>query len=245
MRAAKRTLALAALSCCAAAQAGPPFLTDDPEPVARHHAEINLAWQQTRSDADRSGTVGADMNFGCAEQTQCHVAIPAGYSTSAGLGMQMGTGDAELGVKYQFLNQPDRGLTAAVYPTVFLPTGSAARGLGNGRVQLLMPLWLQKSSDPWTWVGGVSYLVNPALGARNSWYFGLLAQRAVSDHLTIGAELFHRTALTQNGPPTSGFNLGAIVKMSAKRNLLASIGRGVQGLGANRLSLYLGYQLEL
>jgi hypothetical protein len=244
-RSAKPSLAVLALCCCAAARAGPPFVTDDPEPVALHHAEINLAFQQTRSDAQRSGTLSADMNFGCAQELQCHVAISAAFASSSGAGLYSGLGDVELGVKYRFLNQGDRGLMAAVYPTVFLPTGAASRGLGNGRAQVLLPVWLQKSLGRWTWDAGVSYLYNPAPDARSSWYVGLLSQRAVNDRLKIGAELFHRTPVADNAPATSGFNVGAVVKLSESGNLLVSIGRGLQAASANRSSVYLAYQLEL
>ena len=46
-------------------------------------------------------------------------------------------------------------------------------------------------------------------------------------------------------PHTTGFNVGAIVKVSASGNLLASVGRGLQGISQNRGSLYVAYQLDL
>jgi hypothetical protein len=47
---AARLLALLALGTAGgAAVAGPPFLTDDPEPVELRHAEINVIGQPTRA----------------------------------------------------------------------------------------------------------------------------------------------------------------------------------------------------
>ena len=238
-------LALLFAECCTSACAGPPFQTDDPVPVERFHTEVNLAFQGTRTDAGRAGTLSADVNYGCAREMQCHFAIPVAFSSTPGSGSQRGLGDIELGVKYRFFHNADDTVMAAVYPTLFLPTGDAARGLGNGRAQLLLPLWVQKSSGPWTWDAGAGYLLNRAEGARNSWYFGLLAQRAVNDRLSVGAEIFHRTRVAQDQPPTSGFNIGATVKLTDQRNLLVSLGRGLQGVPANRLSVYAAYQLEL
>lgn len=39
------------------AQAGPPFLTDDPEPVDLHHSEVNFIYQQTRTSDGRGGAL--------------------------------------------------------------------------------------------------------------------------------------------------------------------------------------------
>jgi hypothetical protein len=245
VRSLKRILAALVVCCCTIARAGPPFLTDDPEPVGRGHTEVNLAMQGTRADAASAGTVSADVNCGCAREMQCHVAVPLAFASLPGAPLAAGLGDVELGVKYRFFNRPQEGVMAAIYPTAFLPTGNASRGLGNGRVQFLLPVWVQKSLGAWTWDAGAGYLVNRAPDARNSWYLGLLAQRSFGDRLRLGAEVFHRTALAQDAPATSGSNLGATVKLTDTRNLLVSIGRGLHGISANRFSLYAGYQLEL
>ena len=115
-------LALLALYWSGPVQAGPPFVTNDPELVELHHVEINLAMQETRSDAGRSGSLAADVNWGCARELQCHVAVPAAFSNGPGEGMKTGMGDAEVGVKYRFFNATDSGVMAAVDPTVYLPT---------------------------------------------------------------------------------------------------------------------------
>lgn len=235
----------ASLALCAAAHAGAPFLTDDPEPVDLHHTEINLAVQATRATPGTSGTVAADVNHGCAKDTQCHFAVPLAFSKEAGHATATGLGDVEVGVKYRFINHGDGGFMAAVYPTVLLPTGDASRGLGNGRAQVLLPLWLQDTAGRWTWDAGLGYLVNRAAGARNSWYLGLLALRPVGHRLKVGAEMFHRTPVADGAPATTGFNVGAIVKLTGTRNLLLSIGRGLQGVSANHASVYAAYQLEL
>jgi len=238
-------LALCALCVGTAAHAGPPFLTDDPAPVELHHTEINLALQKSRAAAGSSGTLGADINYGCAEETQCHFAVPGAFSHAVGDRLQAGLGDIELGVKYRFFNDEGSGVMAAVYPTLYLPTGDAARSLGNGRAQVLLPLWVQQTSGPWIWDAGAAHLSNPAAGARNSWFFGLLGSRSFGDGLRIGAELVHRTPVSDDGLATTGFNVGAIVKLACGGNLLVSVGRGLQGVSANRGSEYIAYQVEL
>ena len=230
---------------CAAAFAGPPFLTDDPEPVGLHHAEINLIAQQARAALDRSGSVSGEVNVGCAAEAQCHVAVPIAFDRPDGSARRTGLGDAELGVKYRFLDRPDDGWSAAVYPTLDLPTGRADRGLGNGRPQVLLPLWVQRPSGPWSWDAGIARLINRAPDARDSWFAGLLAQRSFGERLTLGAEVFHRTSTAVGVPSAAGFNVGAIAKLAPDQNLLVSAGRGLTHVETNRCSMFLAYQLEL
>jgi Putative MetA-pathway of phenol degradation len=241
-----RALAMFALGgACTAAVAGPPFLTDDPEPVDFHHAEINLIGQQTRAATGRAGSASGEVNLGCAAETQCHVAVPIAFDHPAGGPSQEGLGDVELGVKYRFVDRPDNGWSAAVYPTMDLPTGDAGHGLGNGRAQLLLPLWVQRSSGAWSWDAGIARLINRAPEARNSWFVGLLAQRSFGDPLSLGAELFRRTSTAAGEPSATGFNVGAIIKVASDQNLLVSAGRGLTQVETNRCSMFLAYQLEL
>ena len=230
---------------CSAAVAGPPFLTDDPEPVDMNHAEINLIGQQTRSSGGRSGSASGELNLGCAAETQCHVAVPIAFDRPVGGPSQAGLGDIELGVKFRFLDRPDDGWAAAIYPTLDLPTGDAGRGLGNGRAQLLLPLWVQRSVGAWSWDAGIARLLNRAPDARDSWFAGLLAQRSFGDALSFGAEVFRRTSTAAGEPSAAGFNAGAIVKVAPNQNLLVSAGRGLTHVETNRCSMFLAYQLEL
>lgn len=236
---------LACWAASTAALAGPPFVTDDPEPVARHHAEINLIYQDTRFDGGRAGTLTGELNYGCAREMQCHIAVPEAFNRPTGAVSQSGMGDTELGVKYRFLDDPDHGWSAATYPTIYLATGDAARGLGNGRTQLLLPLWVQRTLGDWSLDAGLAYLVNPAADARNSWFTGVLAQRSFGERFSVGAEVFHRTSPGTGQPGSSGFNIGAIANLAPRQNLLVSLGRGLSNVETNRRSVFLAYQLEL
>jgi len=97
------------------AVAGPPFLTDDPEPVDLNHVEVNAIGQQTRAVAGRSGSLSGEVNFGCAAETQCHLALPIAFDSRQGGSSRAGLGDVEFGVKYRFLDRLDDGWSAAVY----------------------------------------------------------------------------------------------------------------------------------
>ena len=225
--------------------AGPPFLTDDPDPVDRHHAEINAIYQAVRTSDGRVGVLSGEVNQGCAHEIQCHVAVPMAMDRPDGGPLRTGLGDVEFGAKFRFLHDDSSVWSAAIYPTVSLPTGDESRGLGNGRAQLLLPVWVQRIAGPWNFDAGVAWLANPARDARNSWFAGLLAQRSFGDRLKLGAEVFRRSSMAQGVPASCGFNIGAIASVLPHHNLLVSAGRGVSGIETNRRSIFLAYQLEL
>lgn len=225
--------------------AGPPFLTDDPDPVDRHHAEINAIYQEVRTSDGRAGVLSGEVNQGCAREVQCHVAAPLAFARPDGGPFRTGLGDVELGAKFRFLHDDDSVWSAAIYPTVSLPTGDESRGLGNGRAQLLLPVWVQRSAGPWNFDAGVAWLANPARDARNSLFAGLLARRSFGDRLSLGAEVFRRSSVAQGVPTSCGFNVGAIASVSPHQNLLVSAGRGLSGVQTNRRSIFMAYQLEL
>jgi hypothetical protein len=110
---------------------------------------------------------------------QIHLIIPDAYRRPKGGSTLFGPGDTELGVKYRFIQESEYVPMMATFPLLELPTGSKARGLGIGRAQLYLPLWLQKSWGPWTSYGGGGYWINPGTGNKNHWYAGWLLQRNV------------------------------------------------------------------
>ena len=64
-------------------------------------------------------------------------------SVPFGEGRQSGIGDADVRIKYAFVNRPDFVLSAAT--ALGLPTGERSRGLGSGNVTLTQYLFLDKA----------------------------------------------------------------------------------------------------
>ena len=88
-----------------AAQAGPPFRTDDPVPVDYQHWEVYGFSQATHVRDDTSGALPAlEVNYGAAPNLQIHLVAPLAFDAPEGSGMQYGYGDTELGVKYRFVD---------------------------------------------------------------------------------------------------------------------------------------------
>jgi hypothetical protein len=246
-------IATIVFSCVALAPfsaiAGPPFRTDDPEPVEHGHYEFYNFFSGTHVTGDRSGVGPAfELNYGLIPNGQFHIVAPLAFDNPSGSPSQFGIGDTELGFKYRFIQEDEKGWRpqVGVFPFLEVPTGDQSLGLGAGHWREYLPLWIQKSFGDWTTYGGAGYWINHGGGTddKNFWYFGWLLQRKVTDKLVIGAELFHQTADTIGGKESTGFNVGAIYDFDEHNHLLMSAGRGLQNASdTNRFSWYIAYQI--
>lgn len=229
--AAQLALILALAAVGGTASAGPPFRTDDPEPVPEGHWEIFQFSTATHASGDTAGTLaGIDANYGAAPDLQLHATFPLAFDKADGRELVAGYGDTEFGVKYRFLAEDESGWRpqAAIYPLVDVPMGDAARSLGTGRTHAFLPLWVQKSVGDWTTFAGAGYWINPGPGNRNFWYFGWVVQRPITQNLSLGGELFHQTATTAGSKDQTGFDLGLTYDLSEHYHLLVSLGPGIQ-----------------
>jgi hypothetical protein len=225
-------LAAFALLCAPTlATAGPPFLTDDPEPVDPGDWELYLASLGQRDDAGRSGTAPhVEVNYGLMPDVQLHAIAPLAYDRPRGEPSHYGYGDTELGMKWRFVHESDGGVPqVGIFPIVELPTGDQDRGLGSGQTQVFLPVWIQKSYGPWTTYGGGGYWINPGAGNRDYGFMGWEIQRQVTGWLTLGGEAFHSTRSTADGASRTGFNLGGICDIGERVHLLVSAGRDFSG----------------
>jgi hypothetical protein len=200
-RRARRLLVMALLSLIApAAFAGPPFQTDDPEPVDFRHYEFYTfgSLDGTGAELDTLGPA-IEFNWGILPNTQLHIVFPAAaiipYNnpkyTPAGSGpREWGLGDTEIGVKYRFVRETRHRPMIGTFTMLEVPTGDSSRGLGVGKVWAKLPVWLQKSWGPWTTYGGGGEQLAPQTGFDNFPFAGWLVQRNISKKWTLGTEVF-------------------------------------------------------
>lgn len=148
--------------------AGPPFVTDDPEPVEYRHGEFYIASQYAKNKDGKEGTLPHfEINYGIVPDVQLHLLVPLAFVHPNGGPTMYGFGDTEVGVKYRFLQETDTAPQVGTFPIVHVPTGDSARGLGGGHVPIFLPIWGQKSWGPWTTYGGGGYWINPGEGNKN------------------------------------------------------------------------------
>lgn len=224
------------------ASAGPPYVTDDPEPVEYRHGEIYFASLFFKQPEAWTGTgPHLEVNYGPLPNVQLHAIAPLVFYAPSQGSNSYGYGDTELGIKYRFVQESDCLPQVGIFPLLEVPTGSHDRNLGSGHLQTFFPLWLQKSLGEWTGYGGGGYWINPGAHNRNWWFTGFVIQRRILPNVTPGFEIFHSTSQEIGQAGETRFNLGVVWDLTDVHHLLLSAGRGIEG--PNQLQGYLAYQL--
>ena len=208
--------------------AGQPFRTDDPEAVEYRHAEFYVFYQQTLAADGRTGVLPAfEFNYGVYENVQLHLVAPIAFNTPSEQGTTHGYGDTELGVKWQLNEETDTMPMIGIFPLVELPTGNSDKGLGNGHTQVFIPVWLQKKWGDFQTYGGGGYWINNGEDNRNYRFVGWQAQYEFSEHVTLGAEVFHTTGQVAGQSSSTGFNVGGFYNFDEHKPCVALGRQGI------------------
>ena len=221
----KRARLLAAFimaSSATAAQAGPPYLTDDPVPTDLAHWEIYAFTAGERRSSLLEDDLGVDLNYGAVKDVQLTATLPLSISHEPAAGWRSGTGNLELAVKYRFIHDDRSGVSVAAFPRAILPTASHA---DHEKTRILLPVWAEKDFAGGTSLfGGGGYEINPGAGNRNFWQAGAALTHDLSERVSLGAELTRRGRDTVDGSAQTSAGLGAVVNLSAHQALLVSAG---------------------
>lgn len=215
-------VALALAGTAASTLAGPPYLTDDPVPTDTGHWEIYsfAAGEGRRSTLDADG--GLDLNYGPVKGIQLTATLPLSLSHVPAEGWRSGTGDLEVGVKYRFFVDEGRGLSAAIFPRLILPTASHSPG---EKTRFLLPLWIGKEFAGGTSLfGGGGYTINPGRGNRDFWQAAVALTHDLSKQISIGGEVTRQGPDTVGGTAQTRAGVGSIVKLTDHHALLFSGG---------------------
>lgn len=230
------------LVCTQITYAGPPFLTDDPEPVDYKHWEVYLF-----SNLDKNKFIDAEpdlnapaieVNYGALPNLQLHVVVPYAWSLPSAAPVANGIGDIEAGFKYRFIQETKCLPQIAIFPVIELPIGDVNRNLGNGKTWFKLPIWAQKKWGKWQTYGGVGYAINHAQNMRNYTYAGWQLQKEINDKITLGAEIFTQGAISNSSHSFTVINAGGFYNFTKNFSFLFTAGNTV--LGEQNWVAYLG-----
>jgi hypothetical protein len=242
-RTAAIALSLAALALCngRTAFAGPPFQTDDPDPVDYRHFEM-YAFELSDSTGKNVGGTSLEVpayevNYGVVPNVQLHLVVPATAVWLPANGpTNYGIGDTELGAKIRLVKESKHVPEVGIFPFFEFPSGNVDKGLGVGKTWYRMPLWLQKSWGPddrqWTSYGGAGEAVVPQDSYKNYPFAGWLLQRQLNKRWTLGGELFGHGAEGEAALSTHAstlLDLGGIYQFHDGFDLLFAAGRSIYG----------------
>jgi hypothetical protein len=236
-----RLALLAWMLAAVPALAGPPYITDDPEPTDTGHWENYLYTESAHLSGQRvTPEAGIEINYGAFADTQLTWSIPLNPNPGPG-GMGVVWAPLGGGVKYRFIEEDDNGWRpqVAFFPQISIPVGPANRGAPTTE---LLPIWMQKSFGAWTAFGGGGYTNNPGPGNRNFTNYGLALQRQVVDNLALGVEMFGQTRDSVAGRASTAVGMAAIFDFNDTWHLVSSANTGI--VNARQSDLF-SYNLAL
>jgi len=233
-----------ALSLPAAAQAGPPFIGDDPGTPGDGNWEINVAGYVERHPSERIYNAPIlDANYGWGPRIQLKYQVPYLVDGANGGPTRSGLGKSLAGVKWRFYDNDEKGLQISTYPQFEFnnPDNSVQRGLVDSGVRFYLPIELTKKVGP--------FEVNPEIGywfASNkgaAWATGLVVGHEVNKRLELDAELYN-TANTNGSNHWNTFDGGGRYKLGEHFVLLFMAGRSFRGPASQQPQFfgYLGMQ---
>lgn len=228
------------------AQAGPPFLSNDPGTPGRGNWEINIASAQTINHTSANYQLPQlDLNLGLGERIQLTFQVPYVVQTQADRSLQTGWSNAYAGVKWRFLDQGEGGWQGAVFPQLETDglTSAKAKGIAVSGPRVLLPLELSKR------LGRVDvdleagyYLPKDSLRER---ILGLVVGQALSKRLDVAVELYN-DRISGASPPATTMDIGGRFKLRRGFIALFMAGRSVTNIenGPNFIG-YVGVQILL
>ncbi len=208
------------------ALAGPPYITDDPEPTETGHWENYLFTEGVRTaDQKIVPAAGVELNYGAFENTQLTASFPLNPNPGP-LGMGVVWAPLGVGVKYRFIQEDEDGWMpqVAFFPSVSIPVGPANAG---APVTELLPIWMQKTFGAWTVFGGGGYTNNPGPGNRDFANYGIALQNQVADNLVLGVELFGQGKDAFDSHPSTAVGLAALFDFDENWHLVGSVNTGI------------------
>lgn len=213
--------------CNQSSYAGPPFNTDDPQPVDFKHWEYYISSINTFQPESWMGTSPHfEVNYGLIPNVQVHLLLPMNFDYSRNGGTNFGYAYTEFGVKYRFVQESKNIPQIGVFPIVEIPTIKNTE-FSSGKAQIYLPVWAQKSWGKLTTYGGVGYWINPGPNNKNWIFSGWEIQYDFSRVFTLGGELYYHSVNTTDSKAVTAFNLGGFINFSEKFHILYSVGHSL------------------
>jgi len=220
--------------------AGPPFNTDDPQPVDFRHWEYYISTINNYQSRAWSGTSPhIEVNYGLIPNVQVHLILPMNYNYSSERGANFGYANTEMGIKYRFIKETDNRPQIGTFPIVEIPTIKNSE-FSNGSAQYYIPVWAQKSWGKLTTYGGIGYWINPGTNNKNWIFSGWEMQYDLSKTVTLGAEVYYHSADTVDHESVTAFNIGGMINASQKTHFIFSLGHSLTN--ESFFSSYVGVQ---
>jgi len=231
----------------ACAQAGPPYISNDPGTPGNANWEINLAAMPIISRGQKSYQVPQiDLNYGVGSRIQLTYEVPYIVQTSTQLPLETGWSNAYPGVKWRFFDRGEGGWQISTFPQI--ETGGSVlaqqKGIASIGPRFLLPVEVARKVGPLD--------VDFEAGYYFPWHgpheriIGFVAGRSVTKRLELDTEFYNDRAMGAL-PHDTTFDFGGRYKLHRGFILLFMAGRSFSGNSSGQPEFmgYFGIQILL
>jgi len=218
-------------AAAAAAQGGPPLITDDTETVPKGRWELNLAWfSEFDSKQWRHEFPTFDLNYGISDRQHINVSVPWVFVSTNGERLD-GIGSAEVGTKWRFLENKAARPALSIHPAIEFAFSSRSNRLGltDPGTSAVLPMELQWEFHNLGVNADVGIGLSP--GSLPSWLMGV----AVGTN-ALGCELLaeiHGDGLEDGSESVWIAQIGLRREFSESASLLFAAGKSFASHGAD------------
>ena len=234
----------------ALAQAGPPYITNDPGTPGNGNWEINLAEMTTIERGIAAYQVPQiDMNFGLGDRVQLTYYVPYVVQTAAGRPSASAWSNALPGIKWRFLDQGEGGWQISTFPQFETRATAYAQrtGIADDGPRLLLPMEFARAAGPVDLDFEAGYYFPWHGHGNEERILGFVAGHTFSPRLELDAELYNDHGMGGVPPDFTSLDLGGRYKLQRGFVLLFMAGRSIAGPAATRVDFmgYIGIQILL
>jgi hypothetical protein len=231
----------------ARADAGPPFLTNDPGTPGNGNWEINIGAVPTILPGSSTWQLPQlDLNYGVGDRVQLTAEIPYVVQRTD-QGTVSGWGNAFPGVKWRFFDQGEDGWQISTFPMYETAGSASARreGFAVDGPRLFLPVEVGRK------VGSVS--LNFEAGTYVPWHgdhesiVGFVVGHQFTTRLDLNVELYDDRVRSPDVPDVTTLDVGGRYKLHRGFNLLFMAGRSIRGNSTGQVEFmgYFGVQILL
>jgi hypothetical protein len=134
------------------AYAAHPLVTDDSNTQGRGNSQIELNADGARAAGETGRVAATTYSYGATDALDLYGSLPVSLASPSG------RGDLSFGAKWRFW-QNDR-TSLAFKPELYLATGKASKGLGNGSAGLGLTLIASHTAGRWGFDGNIGLTAN-------------------------------------------------------------------------------------
>jgi hypothetical protein len=240
-------LVLLLSSAWAAAQGGPPLVTDDPGTPGDGKWEINLGLIGSKTaHAWNIDALDADMNYGLGDNIQLKLDIPWSYAHESGGAWYSGIGSVDAGVKWRFLDRDENsegGLAVSTYPQLLSAWSNYSKrtGVATANKQFYLPVEFATAAAGFEFAGefGRNFVQNE----DDQWQAGIIASHGCGSEALDCLIEVHQTWVPHDSQTL--LNFGIHYKIHENLIFLAAAGRefGPRTDDQQRFLYYAGFQI--